>query len=145
MLSPGANILSGSTRLLPPPVYYAMALDGLFLRSIAEVHPRFGSPARAIAVQAVLASLLVVLGTFSNIVAYFVFVAVLLRGLTVAGVIRLRPRTGTSEPLAVPGYPCSPLGFLTLVALPPVLLAAHNPLQSFHRCGGGRRWYPGVT
>ena len=32
-----------------PRVYYAMARDGLFLPGLAEVHPRLGTPARAIA------------------------------------------------------------------------------------------------
>src|SRR5207302_129644 len=42
-----------------PRVYYAMARDGVFLKAVAAVHPRFGTPARAIVLQAVLASLLV--------------------------------------------------------------------------------------
>ena len=117
--------------MLSPRVYYAMARDGLFFRAVAEVHPRFGTPARAIAIQALLASLLVVLGTFSQIVAYFVFVAVVFLGLTVAGVIRLRLNSGDGFPLVVPGYPFTPLAFLVLVALLLVLLAGHNPLQSF--------------
>jgi basic amino acid/polyamine antiporter, APA family len=117
--------------MLSPRVYYAMARDGLFFRRVAEVHPRFGTPARAITIQAALASLLVVLGTFSQIVAYFVFVAVAFLGLTVAGVIRLRLKPGDRSPLTVPGYPYTPLAFLALVALLLVLLAGHNPLQSF--------------
>jgi APA family basic amino acid/polyamine antiporter len=117
--------------MLSPRVYYAMARDGLFFRAVADVHPHFGTPARAIAIQALLASLLVVLGTFSQIVAYFVFVAVVFLGLTVAGVIRLRLKSGEGLPLVVPGYPYTPLAFLALVALLLVLLAGHNPLQSF--------------
>jgi APA family basic amino acid/polyamine antiporter len=35
-----------------------MARDGLFLPALAAVHPRFGTPARAIAVQSVLAAAL---------------------------------------------------------------------------------------
>ena len=117
--------------MLSPRVYFAMARDGLFFRAVAEVHPRFGTPARAIGIQAILASLLVVLGTFSQIVAYFVFVAVVFLGLTVAGAIRLRLKSGEGTPPAVPGYPYTPLAFLALVVLLLVLLVAHNPLQSF--------------
>ena len=117
--------------MLSPRVYYAMARDGLFFRRVADVHPRFGTPARAITIQAILASLLVVLGTFSQIVAYFVFVAVAFLGLTVAGVIRLRLKPDDRSPLTVPGYPYTPLAFLALVALLLVLLAGHDPLQSF--------------
>jgi basic amino acid/polyamine antiporter, APA family len=117
--------------MLSPRVYYAMARDGLFFRPVAKVHPRFGTPARAIAIQAILASLLVVLGTFSQIVAYFVFVAVLFLGLTVASVIVLRLKLSAAASPAVPGYPYTPLAFLALVALLLVLLAGYNPLQSF--------------
>ena len=117
--------------MLSPRVYYAMARDGLFFRPVAKVHPRFETPARAIAIQAILASLLVVLGTFSQIVAYFVFVAVLFLGLTVASVIVLRLKLSVAASPAVPGYPYTPLAFLALVVLLLVLLAGYNPLQSF--------------
>ena len=79
-----------------PRVYYAMARDGVFLKSVARLHPRFGTPARAIIIQGVIASILVALGSFEQIIAYFFFVAVLFLGLTVAGlfVIRRKPRAG---------------------------------------------------
>src|SRR4029077_5893281 len=46
-----------------PRVYYAMARDGLFLPGLAVLHSRFGTPARAIAVQAALSAVLVLSGT----------------------------------------------------------------------------------
>ncbi len=115
--------------ILSPRVYYAMARDGLFFHAVAEIHPRYGTPARAIAVQAILASLLVALGTFSQIVAYFVFVAVVFIGLTVAALIRLHGNVSGSTRLRVPFYPYTPLVFLVLVVLLLFLLAARNPLQ----------------
>lgn len=60
-----------------PRVYYAMARDGLFLPQAAQLHPRFATPARAIIIQATLASLLVAVGTFNQIVAYFIFITVI--------------------------------------------------------------------
>lgn len=117
--------------ILSPRVYYAMARDGLFFHGVARIHPRYGTPARAIAVQAVLASLLVAIGTFTQIVAYFVFVAVVFLALTVAGVFRLRGDRRNGAALRVPGYPATPLIFLVLVALLLILLAGHNPLQAF--------------
>jgi APA family basic amino acid/polyamine antiporter len=117
--------------MLSPRVYYAMARDGLFFRKIAEVHPRYGTPARAIAIQAGLASLLVVLGTFDQIVAYFVFVAVVFLALTVASVYWLRSRLNDDARLHVPGYPWTPLVFLSLVALMLFMLAGHDPFQAF--------------
>ena len=112
-----------------PRVYYAMARDGVFFKAVASEHPRFGTPARAIAIQAVLASILVALGTFNQIIAYFVFVTVLFVGLTVAGLFRVR-RHSTATPYRTWGYPVTPLLFLALVALLLLLLAGHNPLQA---------------
>ncbi len=114
-----------------PRVYYAMARDGLFLKSVARIHPRFGTPARAILVQGVIASLLVALGSFEQIIAYFFFVAVLFLGLTVAGlfVIRRRPRQAETIILTA-GYPFTPIAFLTLEVIMLILLATRNPREA---------------
>jgi amino acid transporter len=76
--------------LSSPRVYFAMARDGLFIPSIAVLDSRFGTPARAIALQATLASLLAILGTFNEIVSYFVFVVVIFIGLSVAALFVIR-------------------------------------------------------
>ena len=89
-------------QMLAPRLYFAMAQDGLFPAGAAAVHPRFGTPARAIATQAVLASVLVALGTFDTIVAYFVFITVVFIAATVASVFVLRRRDPAFH---VPGYP----------------------------------------
>src|SRR5690242_21721558 len=47
-----------------PRVYFAMARVGLFIPSVARLHPRYETPARAIALQAALAAVLVTAGTF---------------------------------------------------------------------------------
>ena len=113
-----------------PRVYYAMARDGVFLEAVAAVHPRFGTPARAIVLQAALASLLVTLGTFTQILAYFVFITVLFVALTVAGLFVLRRRATADAPYRTPGHPVTAVIFLVLVALLLVLLAGHNPFQA---------------
>ncbi len=113
-----------------PRVYYAMARDGVFFRAVAAVHPRFGTPARAIALQAVLASVLVVSGTFEQILSYFIFITVLFVALTVAGLFVLRRREGADTPYRTLGYPVTPVIFLVLVAVLLIALAAHNPVQA---------------
>ena len=113
-----------------PRVYYAMGRDGVFPASVGELSPRFGTPARAIATQAVLASVLVVAGTFDQIVAYFVFVTVTFIALTVAGVYVLRRRAGPAPAYLTPGYPVTPAVFLVLVVLLLALLVMHNPRQA---------------
>ncbi len=113
-----------------PRAYFAMARDGLFFKAVAAVHPRFGTPARAIALQAALASLLVLLGNFGQIVSYFIFITVLFVGLTVAAVFVLRRREGAAQAYRTPGYPVTPVIFLVLVAGLLFLLAGHSPMQA---------------
>lgn len=110
-----------------PRVYYAMARDRVFPSALGEIHPRLGTPARAIALQAGLGCLLLVVGTFGAIVAYFVFVTVAFVALTVAGLYRLpRPAMG----YRVPGYPWTPAAFLALLLTLLGLLAAGRPAQA---------------
>jgi len=112
-----------------PRVYYAMASDGVFFKAIATVHPRFGTPARAIAIQAAIASLYVAVGTFNQIIGYFIFVTVLFVGLTVAGLFRIRRRAPPAA-YSTWGYPVTPVLFLVLVAGLLVLLAGNNPVRA---------------
>jgi basic amino acid/polyamine antiporter, APA family len=126
------SVLSSMSSLMmsAPRVYYAMAKDGLFPAAMAAVHPRFGTPARAIALQAVLASVLVAIGTFSQIIAYFIFVTVSFVGLTVAAVFVMRRREARTTGYRTPGYPVTPIIFLALVAMLLFLLAAQRPREA---------------
>jgi APA family basic amino acid/polyamine antiporter len=114
-----------------PRVYYAMARDRLFFQSISEVSPRFGTPARAILLQAVLASLLVTFSSFSQIVAYFFFVTIVFIAMAVFAVFILRRRKNKTTFYLTPGYPWTPLFFTILISVLLVLLAANNPKQAF--------------
>jgi APA family basic amino acid/polyamine antiporter len=118
-----------------PRVYYAMAGDGLFLKSVARVHPRFGTPARAVVVQAFVAALLVAAGSFDQIISYFFFVSVFFLGLTVAGLFVIRHRPQQQETIILtPGYPVTPVIFLILQATMLVLLALHSPREALLGC-----------
>jgi basic amino acid/polyamine antiporter, APA family len=136
----GGKVLSGIVTLsvigclfafmtAAPRVYYAMARDGAVPAFVARVDPRTGAPVRAIAIQAVLAALLVALGTFDAIVAYFIFVTVIFLGLMVAGLFRLRRRAPAAS-FTTPGYPLTPGLFLASVAMVLVLLLAGRPSQA---------------
>ena len=113
-----------------PRVYFAMARDGLFIPAAASLHPRFETPARAIALQAGLASFLVVLGNFNEVVSYFIFVVVIFIALTVAALFVMRRRQPDNVGYLTPGYPVTPVIFLLLVLLLLVLLAGNNPTQA---------------
>src|ERR1700733_5126583 len=79
-----------------PRVYYAMARDGLFLPSVARLHPKFNSPANAILIQGVIACGLVAIGTFDKIISYVIFAAIGFIGLAAVGLFVLRHRDRNS-------------------------------------------------
>jgi basic amino acid/polyamine antiporter, APA family len=114
-----------------PRVYFAMARDGLFFSAVAAIHKRYGTPARAIVIQATLASLLVIVGTFNTIISYFVFVVIIFIALTVIALFLLRRNAPPGVVYRTPGYPLTPVIFLSLIALLLLLLAGNNPLQAF--------------
>src|SRR5205807_5743005 len=108
---------ANSIVLTAPRVYYAMARDGLFFRRLAEVHPRFGTPAFAVAATAFWASLLAVTGTFEQLLTYVVFVGWSFYALAAASIFVYRKReTTASARYRVPGYPWTPLLFIATVA-----------------------------
>ncbi len=121
--------------MLSPRVYYAMARDGVFPAPVARLHPRFGTPVRAIGIMGVMTSLLVTLGAFGQIIAYFLFVAVLFIGLTVCTLFVFRRRdSGATAAVLTPGYPFTPLIFVAQVLLLLVLILMNTPRQALLGC-----------
>src|SRR5688572_3042290 len=114
-----------------PRVYFAMARDGVFISSVAAIHKRYETPARAIALQAVLASVLVLAGSFNEIVSYFVFVVVVFIGLTIVALFKFRREDPNGVRYMTPGYPVTPAIFLAMLVVLLVLLAGNNPMQAF--------------
>ena len=100
--------------LTGPRMYFAMARDGVFFRSLADVHPRFGTPALAVAVSALWAMLLALSGTFEQLFTYVVFASWIFAALAAASVFVLRRRRPDApRPFRVPGYPVTPALFIT--------------------------------
>jgi len=114
-----------------PRVYYAMAKDGLFVHAMARTHPRFGTPANAILLQGSIATILVVIGTFQQIIAYFIFVAVVFLALAGAGLFAARGRNQGAEPIFLtPAHPLPAVVFLALMSALLVLLVLHSPREA---------------
>src|SRR5262245_9223808 len=61
-------------------VFFAMARDGLFFKKLAEVHPRFGTPAWSVGVNCALGAVFAATGTFTALITYVVFIAWLFYG-----------------------------------------------------------------
>ena len=109
---------ANSNLLSCPRVYYAMANDGLFFKKLAEVHPRFGTPAFAIVAGSVWAMILAAAGTFTELLTYVVFSGWIFYGLCAATIFVYRKRYPERErPYKVPGYPWTPLLFILAAAV----------------------------
>ncbi len=118
--------------LAGPRVYYAMAQNGLFLRSAATLN-KAHVPGRSLLVQGIWASALVLPRTFntdthqygnlySNLLDYVISAALIFYILTIAGVIRLRfTRPGLERPYRTFGYPLVPI--LYIVGASAILIA----------------------
>jgi amino acid transporter len=102
-----------------PRVFWAMADDGLFFRTVAAVHPRYRTPHMAIASLAGLAIVYLALQSFEQLIEAFVLASLPFWALGVASVIVLR-RKQPALPRAyrTPGYPLVPLFFVgAIIAL----------------------------
>jgi APA family basic amino acid/polyamine antiporter len=101
------NILAGAR------LYYAMAREKMFFRSVGVINPRTQTPARALLVQAVWSSVLVLSGSFDMLTDMLIFVSWLFYALGAAGVFVLRRKMpDTPRPYKVWGYPFVPAVFV---------------------------------
>jgi APA family basic amino acid/polyamine antiporter len=117
MIALSALGTAGIFTMTTPRVYWAMAERGLFFRRVAELHPRWRTPVRAILLQTGWAIALVLAwGTFEGLVSYVLFVDWIFFGLAGAAVFVLRRRHGAPSAYRVPGYPLVPAVFIGLSA-----------------------------
>jgi APA family basic amino acid/polyamine antiporter len=101
------NLLTG------PRVYFAMAQDGIFFRSVAAVHPRTRVPVVAIVLQGTVAALLALTGSYERILGYVVSIDWLFFGLTAMALVIFRSREKEIPPnINVPGHPWTTLAFV---------------------------------
>src|SRR5438132_384703 len=100
--------------LTAPRVYYAMARDGVFFHQLAKVHSRFKTPAFAVLAGSACAIVLAATGTFEQLLTYVVFTGWLFYALGAASIfVYRRQRSERELPYRVPGYPWTPLLFIT--------------------------------
>jgi len=108
--------------LTAPRVYYAMARDGLFFRSVGSLHARTRAPVVAIALQGVWASVIVLFfGVYGPVLNYVVSLDAVFFGLTGAALLVFRRRDPAAvKGMAMPGHPWTTgvfvLAFWTLAA-----------------------------
>jgi len=120
--------------LAPTRVYYAMAADGAFLRSLARLHPRYRSPWVAIAIQAIWSCALALTGRYEQLLNYVVFADWIFFGSTVATLFvfrRVLPLEGRSAgAFRCVGYPVVPLAFVVAAAAVVLSVVRADPVSA---------------
>ncbi len=109
-----------------PRVYWAMAQDGVFASWFAALDGTTGAPVRAILLQSGWASLLILTGTFEQLVVYSGPVLAVFTAFTAGALIVLRRRQpDLPRPYRVPLYPALP-GLLVVFSL---LIVGYSLIQ----------------
>jgi APA family basic amino acid/polyamine antiporter len=110
-------------------VSYAMARDGLFFRRVGEVDPRRHTPKVALWVQCLWTCVLALSGTYTQLLDYVIFAAVLFFLLTAVALFRLRfTRPDVARPVKAFGYPWMPALYVVITTAFLVNLLVRKPL-----------------
>ncbi len=103
--------------LIGPRVYFAMARDGLFFRFAARLHPKFETPGYSILAQGAVAAVMVLSGTFEDLLTYIGFALGIFPWMAIAGVLWLRyAQPKRTRPFRAPGGPLLPVFYLAVMA-----------------------------
>ncbi len=97
--------------LAGPRIYFAMARDGVFLSAAARVHPHYRTPAIAILAQTIWSALLVLSGTFEQLLTYTGFSVILFSAFAVLSLFFVRIRGKDTDTFRAWGYPWAPATF----------------------------------
>ena len=109
-------------------VYYAMALDGLFFKSIATLDPKTSVPVTSLVWQCAWACLLTLTGRYNDLLDYVIFAVLLFYILTISGIFVLRrTRPEMERPYRAFGYPVLPLSYILVAGLIEILLLLYKP------------------
>ncbi|MDH5707426.1 MAG: amino acid permease [Candidatus Aminicenantes bacterium] len=120
-----------ATIIYGPRVYYAMAEEGSFFRSMTYIHPRYRVPSKAMVGQAIWSALLCLSGTYQDLYEYVVFALVIFFALTGLAVIILRFKHPEKDrPYRAWGYPVLPLIFVLINLAIFINTLAAQPVKS---------------
>jgi APA family basic amino acid/polyamine antiporter len=115
-------ILSGAR------VYYAMAKDGLFFRSVARLHPGYKTPAVSLMVQMVWTCVLCISGSYGQLLDYIIFAVLVFYVLTILGLFVLRrTHPEADRPYKAVGYPILPAIYIVMALFIDVVLLRYKP------------------
>jgi APA family basic amino acid/polyamine antiporter len=122
---------SNGMMLTLPRIFFAMARDRLFFARLAEVHPRFGTPAAAIVSTTLWSAVLVLSGSFEQLLTYVVFMSWIWFALAALAIFAYRrTEPDAPRPFRTPGYPLTPALFVLAALVIVVNTVIAQPVQS---------------
>jgi basic amino acid/polyamine antiporter, APA family len=110
-------------------VYFAMAEDGVFFRTVARVSERTRVPAVAIGLQGAVTVALALLGTYEVILRYVVAIDFIFFALT-AGCLFVFQQKQERRVHAMPGHPLTTLAFIVVCVSVVVATFVADPVHS---------------
>jgi APA family basic amino acid/polyamine antiporter len=122
--------------LTAPRVYFAMAEDGLFFKSVGRLHPRTKVPILAIALQGLMAIAIALWGKYGQILNYVVSVDFIFFGATALCIFVFRRRRKVTDAQATdsvngigktPGHPVTTALFVAVCWLVVINTVYHYP------------------
>ena len=114
--------------IIGPRVYYSMAKDGLFFRSAAKIHKKFQVPSNSILFQCLISLVLVLSGTFEQVLTYMGFALGIFPLLAVFGIWRLRKNNPGA--VRIKGFPVTQIVYMTAGVLILFLSFLERPIES---------------
>jgi APA family basic amino acid/polyamine antiporter len=114
--------------IIGPRVYYSMAKDGLFFKSAARIHKKFQVPSNSILLQCLIAVILVLSGTFEQVLTYMGFALGIFPVLAVMGIWKLRKNN--PEALKIKGFPFPQIIYIAAGIMILVLSFLERPVES---------------
>jgi APA family basic amino acid/polyamine antiporter len=135
---------------------WAMARDGLFFHAAGDLGARSRVPVKALLIQGVWSSILVTTGSYSDLLDYVIFAALLFYVLTIAGLFVLRrTRPDAERPYRTWGYPVLPAIYLLAALVIMLALLVYKPGYTWPGLGiviagvpvfyAWRRWGSGAS
>lgn len=114
--------------ILGPRVYFAMARDGHFFKFASKVHAKYQVPTYSIVFQGVISVIIILSGTFDQILTYMGFSLGIFPIITVIGLFKLRMKK--LSVLKLPGYPITPAIYILAGVTMLTLSFMERPLES---------------
>ena len=114
--------------ILGPRVYFAMSKDGHFFRFASKVHPKYQVPTYSIIFQGIISVVIILSGTFDQILTYMGFSLGIFPIITIFGIFKLRKKNLSK--LKLPGYPFTPMIYILAGITMLTLSFMERPLES---------------